>query len=117
MLSTIFLILLCLTKTILACPYMEHFENEYMVQKIITRFSEFNELDFQTCQSQINITVLRLKPTKRIILDNTHNFAGLKLNIQSEFLTIILNNIKGIDLKLNSFNNLAIQNNLDSRYI
>ena len=100
MLITILFILLSLNKNYKACPYMDHYENGLMVQKIITDFSEFNKLDFQTCHTKINITALRLKPSRRIILDNTLDFTGLKLNVLSQFFLIVLNNIKGIDLKL-----------------
>ena len=109
MLKTFLLIFLFkIEYTYKACPNMEHFETDLIIMKTLSNFFEFNQLDFKTCQSVINITALRIKPSKRIILDNSLDFMGLKLIFPKDYFIIAFNNIKGIDLGLNSFTSLNL---------
>lgn len=111
------LILVCLIGITVACPDMEHYENLHITLTTISGFSEFKQLDFKSCKFEINITALRLKPSKRIILDNSLDSTGLKLALLDTFFIVALENIKGIDLRLNSFTKLAVQNHFDSKNI
>ena len=132
MFRKILLILVCLIEITKACPDMEHlddlyyslttisglhYENVYIYLTTITGFSEFKQLDFKTCKSKINISALRLKPDKRILLDNSFDSTGLKLELLDTSLIVALENIKGIDLRLNSLTNLAVQNHFDPNII
>ena len=91
MLKTFLLIFLFkIEYTYKACPNMEHFETDLIIMKTLSNFFEFNQLDFKTCQSVINITALRIKPSKRIILDNSLDFMGLQLIFPKNYFTIAL---------------------------
>ena len=56
------------------CPKTSHFEinsNRYNIaQETISDFEDFNQLNFTTCKSYVNLTALRIKPIKKIILEN-----------------------------------------------
>jgi hypothetical protein len=105
------------------CPKTNHIEyNEttltlFHSQETISDFDDFSQLNFTTCQSSVNITGLRIKPNRKIILDESLDFNGFKFNIMTQIFDIHLVNLKGIDFSLNNLNNLKSLNSFDSRAI
>ncbi len=104
------------------CPKTSHFEinsNRYKIaQETISDFEDFNQLNFTNCKSFVNITALRIKPIKKIILDQSLDFNGFKINIIASIFTILLSNLKGIDFRLNNnLKNLESLNYFDKRAI
>jgi hypothetical protein len=104
------------------CPKTSHFEinsNRYKIaQETISDFEDFNQLNFTNCKSFVNITALRIKPIKNIILDQSLDFNGFKINIIASIFTILLSNLKGIDFRLNNnLKNLETLNYFDKRAI
>ncbi len=97
------------------CPSMSHYENERMVLKTIDDFSEFSELDFTKCSITLNMSSIRFKPTKKIILDNSLNFTGLKVKSIAVLFNIAFNNIKGIDFRLNCLESIDFENNFEPK--
>lgn len=80
---------------------------------VIYNFNSLDELKFK-CESTYNVSILRIKPNTKIILDNSLNLTGLKLHSQEKLFVILLDNFKGIDLNMNSFRNLKINNYLQT---
>lgn len=79
-----------------SCPITK--DKEYYVA---SDFSKFSDLNFTDCDTNFkNLKGLELKPYKKLILDNTLNFTGLKLTTQeNNNFNIFIRNIKGIDYK------------------
>ena len=79
-----------------SCPITK--DKEYYV---VSDFSKFSDLNFTDCDTNFkNLKGLELKPYKKLMLDKTLNFTGLKLTIQeNNNFNIIIRNIKGIDLR------------------
>jgi len=80
------------------CPII-HYEFGGMIEKIVTGFDQFNELNFSMCTSAMLVSTLIIKPDKRLLLDELFNFRGLTLKSQNKIFNIIFQNFKGIDLK------------------
>jgi len=104
------------------CPNTNHFKIDSQRFKIdqetISDFDEFSQLNFTTCgKSSVNITTLRLKPRKKIILDDSLDLNGYDINIISSIFTVILSNLKGIDLSASDLKNLKALNYYDKRAI
>jgi len=95
----------------LKCPTLYHFEKTPIkYQETISKFSDFNQLNFINCNFTLNITDLRLRPEKNIKLNNSLNFSGLKIHSLKSFFNIHFSNIKGIDIESNVLNDLTFIN-------
>ena len=70
--------------------------------RIITNFDSLNSLNFN-CSNQINMSILGFKPNKQLILDNSLNLKGLKVNPVNDMFMTIFENFKGFDLTSNPF--------------
>jgi len=83
------------------CPLFDEKTNNKIFT--LTDFNNFSELSFNQCNESISLTSWILKPNKKIILDNTLNFKGLKLFSNENLNDIQLVNLKGFDLLSNPF--------------
>jgi hypothetical protein len=92
-----------------SCPSMNHYENDRIQQKTIGDFSEFSQLNFANCSNTFIMSSIRLKPTEKIILDNSLNFAGLKIKSTAVLFNIVFSNIKGIDFRLNCLESISFE--------
>ncbi len=80
----------------------------------IDNFDTFSDINFTECAIQNNISVLNIQPDKSLILDKTPNFTGLVLrNIQTQYFGLLFNDIKGIDLRFNPFQNIIMNKDLE----
>ena len=79
------------------CPFKETTYNKTI---IIKNFNNLSQLEFNNCNEKITsfgIFNWGLKPNKKLILDNSLEFKGLKiLSKSSQFIHLI--NFKGFDL-------------------
>ncbi len=87
--------------------FHHHYENQ--LQETISKFTDFKQLNFSNCN--LNITDLRLRPEKNVMLNNSLNFSGLNLNSLESFLRIHFSNINGIDLETNIRDDLKFTTN------
>jgi len=71
---------------------------------IVTNFDSLKKLNFN-CTTRINMSMWGLKPSKKLILDNTLNLKDLKIKPSSAF-RFLFDNFEGFDLDLNSFNEI-----------
>jgi len=81
--------------TNIKCPLINN--NQITDYEIITE-SNLDQLNFTECNVK-NITVLKIKPSERLILDKTINLNSLQLT-SSKIFSLILGNFKGIDVEL-----------------
>ena len=52
------------------------------------------------------MSILGFKPNKQIILDNSLNLKGLKIQPENEIFGVLLENFKGFEFNSNPFNNI-----------
>jgi len=83
------------------CPFKETTKTSSQTVTI-SDFNNLNELSFNQCKT-IKISILELKPNKKIILDNSLNLTGLTLTTQTIPFHIKLINFKGFDLLSHPF--------------
>jgi len=87
---------------------------------VLTNFNKFQELNFSNCKIFKTFSpILLIKPRVPILLDNSFNFTGLTIELQSKHSSINIGiyNLKGIDLESNPFSTLkTIPNNLNFGY-
>jgi len=72
---------------------------------IITNFDKLDSLNFN-CINPVNMSMLGLKPNKPVVLDNSLNLKGLKIQPINEIIDVLFENFKGFDLKSNPFKNV-----------
>jgi hypothetical protein len=78
-------------------------------QVILTDFTRLDQLKFN-CKNAINMSILTINPTKKIILDSSLKFNKSKIISSQQFFTIDLKNFNGFDLSTNPFQDLNITN-------
>jgi hypothetical protein len=78
-------------------------------QVILTDFTRLDQLKFN-CKKTINMSILTIHPTKKIILDSSLKFNKTKIISSQQFFTIDLKNFNGFDLSTNPFQDLNITN-------
>ena len=78
-------------------------------QVILTDFTRLDQLKFN-CKNAINMSILTIHPTKKIILDSSLKFNKTKIISSQQFFTIDLKNFNGFDLSTNPFQDLSITN-------
>ena len=61
---------------------------------IITNFDKLDSLNFK-CIYPFNMSILGLKPNKPVILDNSLNLKGLKIQPINEIIDVLFENFKG----------------------
>ncbi len=87
------------------CPFKETIYDQPI---IIRNFNNLSQLEFNNCNETITgfgIFNWGLKPNKKLILDNSLNFKGLKIfSKSSQFIHLI--NFKGFDLLSNPFDDI-----------
>lgn len=111
-----FLLILIIKKSIQECSPSKASKISYKL--MLSDFSNLKELNFSSCQSPIRARTLTLKPSKRIILDNTLNLTGLVINPLLEIFSIELNNFKGFELNTASvFERLKINSKWQNVFI
>ena len=89
------------------CSFETSFRDNQRV--ILTDFNNFTQLSFN-CLKPINMSILQLLPTYRIILDDSLNFNQTKIHSTQSIFCINLVNIKGFHLRSNPFKTLNIIN-------
>jgi len=77
-------------------------------------FNQFNELKFN-CNSPIDMLLWELFPYKKLILNDSLNLTGLKINLNERYLRLKLYNLKGFDLESNPFTQMIVLNRADYR--
>ena len=90
----------------------------------VDNFDKFSELNFTQCKKNyINASIIEFNSNNKLILDNSLNFAGLKLLERKNTLlsitifTISFINLKGIDYKFDSYKNIVFLNKYDLKQI
>ena len=58
------------------------------------------------CENPINMTILTIHPSKKIILDDSLKFNQIKINPIQENFMISLKNFYGFELSTNPFENI-----------
>jgi len=97
-------ILLIINSITAECPFKE---KSYSETVTITNFNNLSELSFNECKNElIMLTDWKLKPNKKLILDNTLNFKGLTIIPKNKLIFIQLINFKGFDLLSHPFNDI-----------
>jgi hypothetical protein len=86
------------------CPVKQDTNNNYT---ILNDFDNFKQLDFSECETYFNTFLLDIKPNEKIILDSTLNLNYLKISPNNGLFVILLNNLKGIDYKFKSFDEIT----------
>ena len=76
---------------------------------LISNFDNFSQLSFN-CPKPLNMSMLKLNPTRKIFLDDSLNFNQTKITSTQNLFSIILYHIKGFDLKSNPFKTLKLIN-------
>jgi hypothetical protein len=82
----------------------------YNTYIIITNFERLNMLNFKSCSLYtFNVDVFALKPSQMLILNNSLDLTGLKIQ-SSKIITLTLQNYKGFALKSNPFKHVQFIN-------
>ena len=97
-----------------SCLFEASFRDNQRV--ILTDFNNFTQLSFN-CLKPINMSILQLLPTDRIILDDSLNFNQTKIYSTQSIFCITLVNIKGFNLRSNPFKTLNIINYVPKEFI
>jgi hypothetical protein len=69
---------------------------------VLIKFKYFEQLKFN-CLNPINISIWAIEPDDKIILSNSLNMTGLKIQPLEHLFGIFFYNLKGFDLKSNPF--------------
>jgi hypothetical protein len=86
------------------CPIKQDTNNNCT---ILNDFDNFKQLDFSECETYFSTFLLEIKPNEKIILDSTLNLNYLKISPINGLFVIVLNNLKGIDYKFKSFDEIT----------
>jgi hypothetical protein len=73
-------------------------------------FDDFNELKFDCSNLTIKMSILQVKPNKKLILDNKLAMKNLTIQIEEDHFLIVLRNFKGFNLNSNPFGRLNLKN-------
>ena len=77
------------------CPFVQI--DQFL---LISNFNSYKELNFTNCPVA-NILSLEIRPNGKQILDSSLNLTGLKIKPTYSYFTVVLKNIKGIDIHTN----------------
>ena len=73
-------------------------------------FDDFNELKFDCSNVTIKMSILQVKPNKKLILDHKLAIKNLTIQIEEVHFLLVLRNFKGFDFNSNPFGRLNLQN-------
>jgi hypothetical protein len=73
-------------------------------------FDDFNELKFDCSNLTIKMSILQVKPNKKLLLDHKLAIKNLTIQIEEDHFLIVLRNFKGFDFNSNPFAELNLQN-------
>ena len=71
-------------------------------------FDDLKSLKFNCSKPLNNISFLKIKPNKQIILDDSLEINELEINSDDPFFALIISNFKGFDLNSNPFKHIQI---------
>ena len=80
------------------CPIETTQDYNYGIHKL-EGFETFSDINFTQCSIPFNFTILYIQPTKALILNNSLNFTGITIHPPNQIFFVVLNNIKGIDIR------------------
>ena len=70
-------------------------------------FNSFAELDFKTCGTT-HMLAMSIIPNSQLVLDDSLNFAGLKIKSGKKSFVVAFLNLRGINIEADVFKEIAI---------
>ena len=74
---------------------------------ILDSFNSFAELDFKTCGTT-HMLAMSIIPNSQLVLDDSLNFAGLKIESEQKSFVVAFLNLRGINIEADVFKEIAI---------